>query len=84
MEGLWSTVCSSSWSWKQDLWRNPHQASGVCQQLGCGDPLALGCFSLLNRSQHQILCHGPLGSFSNCSRNSPAKCLPLTLICQGV
>ncbi|XP_038200644.1 T-cell surface glycoprotein CD5 [Arvicola amphibius] len=82
MEGLWRTVCSSSWSWKQDLWRNPHQASGVCQQLGCGDPLVLGYFSLLNRTQHEILCHGPLGSFSNCSRNSQAKCLPLTLICQ--
>ncbi|KAK7803033.1 hypothetical protein U0070_010593 [Myodes glareolus] len=82
MEGLWRTVCSFSWSWKQDLWRNPHQVSGVCQQLGCGDPLVLGHFSLLNRSQHQILCHGPLGSFSNCSKNSPARCLPLTLICQ--
>ncbi|XP_021081527.1 T-cell surface glycoprotein CD5 isoform X2 [Mesocricetus auratus] len=77
-----STVCSSSWSRSQDHWRNPHEADRVCQKLGCGYLLTHGHFPRLDRSQNQILCHGPLLSFSNCSTNSPVGCPPLSLICQ--
>lgn len=81
MENRWRTVCSSSWSLNQDHERNAHQASAVCQQLGCGHPLALGPFSSLNRPQNQIFCQGSPLSFSNCNTSSQAQCLPLSLIC---
>uniref|UniRef100_A0A8C2MTR2 T-cell surface glycoprotein CD5 n=1 Tax=Cricetulus griseus TaxID=10029 RepID=A0A8C2MTR2_CRIGR len=76
------TVCSSSWSRSRDHWRNTHETERVCQKLGCGSLLTLGHFSLLDRPQNQVFCHGPLLSFSNCSTSSPAGCPPLSLVCQ--
>ncbi|XP_051002859.1 T-cell surface glycoprotein CD5 [Acomys russatus] len=82
LENLSRTVCSSSWRWNQDHWREPHQASVACRKLGCGVPLVLGNFPLWSRPRNQILCHGRLWSFSNCSTSPPAGCPPLSLICQ--
>ncbi|XP_052045757.1 T-cell surface glycoprotein CD5 isoform X2 [Apodemus sylvaticus] len=82
MENRWSTVCSSSWRLNNDnRVGNARHASTVCQQLGCGDPLALGSFTLWNRPQNQIFCQGSPCSFSNCSTISQAHCPPLSLIC---
>ncbi|EDM12836.1 CD5 antigen, isoform CRA_b [Rattus norvegicus] len=80
MNGM-KTVCSSSWRLSQDLWKNANEASTVCQQLGCGNPLALGHLTLWNRPKNQILCQGPPWSFSNCSTSSLGQCLPLSLVC---
>lgn len=82
MNGM-KTVCSSSWRLSQDLWKNANEASTVCQQLGCGNPLALGHLTLWNRPKNQILCQGPPWSFSNCSTSSLGQCLPLSLVCLG-
>ncbi|KAL1789115.1 T-cell surface glycoprotein CD5 [Sigmodon hispidus] len=80
-ESLRRTVCSYSWGWSRNRGTIPHQVSELCQQLGCGGPLILDHIPLLNEPRNQIFCHGPLLSFSNCSR-SPASCPPLSLICQ--
>ncbi|XP_015842790.1 T-cell surface glycoprotein CD5 [Peromyscus maniculatus bairdii] len=78
-----STVCSSSWGWSQEHWRIPQEASALCQQLGCGAALVFNHVSLWNTPRNQVLCHGPPLSFSNCSsKSSPARCPPLSLICQ--
>ncbi|XP_020039764.2 T-cell surface glycoprotein CD5 isoform X1 [Castor canadensis] len=82
---LWHTVCS--WSWGQSLEHQEGsrqatlQASKVCQRLHCGDVFILVASSQFNRTQNQIICHGTLGSFSNCSIYSPAQCPPMSLIC---
>uniref|UniRef100_A0A8C5KMG3 T-cell surface glycoprotein CD5 n=1 Tax=Jaculus jaculus TaxID=51337 RepID=A0A8C5KMG3_JACJA len=77
MGNLWHTICSSSW----DQSRDHKEAWEVCQQLGCREPLNLAPFSQFSRPQNQLFCYGPVGSFSNCSTNSPTECLPLSLVC---
>nr|AAH11258.1 CD5 antigen [Mus musculus] len=82
MENKWKTVCSSSWRLSQDHSKNAQQASAVCKELRCGDPLALGPFPSLNRPQNQVFCQGSPWSISNCNNTSSQdQCLPLSLIC---
>ncbi|XP_017659099.1 T-cell surface glycoprotein CD5 [Nannospalax galili] len=82
-ESLRHTLCSSSWGWSQNEWGKLGPTSEkICQQVGCGGPLALISFPSFNRPQNQIICHGPLWSFSNCTPISQASCLPLGLVCQ--
>uniref|UniRef100_A0A2K6GRN1 T-cell surface glycoprotein CD5 n=1 Tax=Propithecus coquereli TaxID=379532 RepID=A0A2K6GRN1_PROCO len=77
--GLWCTVCSQSWGRTPDRWEDASQASKVCRKLRCGEALNLGPLPHFSRPQNQIICHGRLGSFSNCSFAD--QCHPLSLIC---
>ncbi|XP_042532585.1 T-cell surface glycoprotein CD5 [Dipodomys spectabilis] len=84
---VWLSVCRRSWGGSLDrLDEAPQHRWEVCQQLHCGEILAFQFFPRFSipRNQKQITCHGPTGSFSNCSTSSaPAQCPPLGLICQG-
>ncbi|XP_077653323.1 T-cell surface glycoprotein CD5 [Urocitellus parryii] len=77
----WHSVCSESWNGALRHGEVSQQAARLCQKLRCGDSLGLTTYSHFNTPQNQIICHGPRGSFSNCSTDSSSKCHPLSLVC---
>ncbi|XP_053416158.1 T-cell surface glycoprotein CD5 isoform X2 [Nycticebus coucang] len=76
----WRTVCSQSWGRSPDQHEDPSQASRVCQNLRCGAAFNLAPSAHFNKPKNQVICRGPLGSFSNCSFGAN-QCHPLSLIC---
>uniref|UniRef100_A0A5F9DCM0 T-cell surface glycoprotein CD5 n=1 Tax=Oryctolagus cuniculus TaxID=9986 RepID=A0A5F9DCM0_RABIT len=68
--GSWHTVCSRSWGMNSEGWKDPWKASKLCQQLHCGEALAVGPFPHFNKPRNQLFCMGLPGSFANCSRIS--------------
>ncbi|XP_035118733.3 T-cell surface glycoprotein CD5 [Callithrix jacchus] len=77
----WHMVCSQSWGRSPNHWEKPRQVSKVCHQLHCGVALSLGPFPITFTHQSPVICHGYLGSFSNCSYRRTDPCQPLGLIC---
>uniref|UniRef100_G1U1N0 T-cell surface glycoprotein CD5 n=1 Tax=Oryctolagus cuniculus TaxID=9986 RepID=G1U1N0_RABIT len=77
--GSWHTVCSRSWGMNSEGWKDPWKASKLCQQLHCGEALAVGPFPHFNKPRNQLFCMGLPGSFANCSRIS--QCHSLGLVC---
>ncbi|XP_021563235.1 T-cell surface glycoprotein CD5 [Carlito syrichta] len=80
LQGSWSTVCSQSWGRSPSRWEDPHQVSNICRRLGCREAVILAPFSRLNTPRNQLICHGHLGTFSNCTVG-PDQCPPLSLVC---
>ncbi|XP_023598950.1 T-cell surface glycoprotein CD5 isoform X3 [Trichechus manatus latirostris] len=77
----WLSVCSESWGHsryhEEDATR---LAKNLCPQLRCGRALELA-LSLFSSTQNKVLCHGSLGSFSNCTSQGASPCRTLILIC---
>ncbi|KAM9221191.1 T-cell surface glycoprotein CD5 [Dugong dugon] len=77
----WLSVCSQSWG--QSSYREEDAtklAKKLCPQLGCGRASELAR-SLFSSTQNKVLCHGSLGSFSNCTSQRASLCSTLILIC---
>ena len=84
-EREWLTVHSQSWGQHSSHQLNLKQFSKLCQELQCGDPFVLSPLRHFTEKQLQnfVICHGQLGSFSNCSRSKGSWVESLALICLG-
>ncbi|CAI9166983.1 unnamed protein product [Rangifer tarandus platyrhynchus] len=82
-EREWRAVQSQSWGQRSPHQVNPKQFSKLCQELQCGDPFVLFPLRHFTEKQLQnfVICHGQLGSFSNCSRSKGSWVESLALIC---
>lgn len=81
----WYAVHSQSWGQLSLYQVAPRQFLKLCQELQCRDPLLLSSSRYFKEVQFQklIICHGQLGSFSNCSLNRGRQVDSLALICLG-
>ncbi|DAA13823.1 T-cell surface glycoprotein CD5 [Bos indicus x Bos taurus] len=79
----WYAVHSQSWGQLSLYQVAPRQFLKLCQELQCRDPLLLSSSRYFKEVQFQklIICHGQLGSFSNCSLNRGRQVDSLALIC---
>ncbi|XP_047631563.1 T-cell surface glycoprotein CD5 [Phacochoerus africanus] len=82
-KSTWYTVHSQSWGWSLFHQEDPSQASKLCQDLQCGQPLIFAHLQPFSRRWilNQIICHGQQVSFSNCSFSKTNQGDPLSLVC---
>ncbi|KAI4529974.1 hypothetical protein MG293_019830 [Ovis ammon polii] len=79
----WYAVHGQSWGQSSLYQVMPKQFLKLCQKLQCRDPLLLSSLHHFKDRPFQklMICHGQLGSFSNCSLNRGHQVGPLALIC---
>uniref|UniRef100_A0A8C3YW41 T-cell surface glycoprotein CD5 n=1 Tax=Catagonus wagneri TaxID=51154 RepID=A0A8C3YW41_9CETA len=79
----WHAVHSRSWGQSPFHREDPSRVLQLCQDLQCGQHLLLAPLQPFStkRAGRQITCHGPQGSFTNCSCCETSWRDPLALIC---